>query len=100
MDADCIIKYLQDAQKKKSFGTEDSCGTWFLFAVHLNQKGMKDQANELAGLLFEIGKGKRKVILQALNALADVQYYAAYAEAIFRQSMGHFRHAMEKYGEH
>ena len=77
-DADRIIKHLKEQQTKKHFWGQESLGNWFLFAIHLNQKGMKDKANELAGIVFELGKGKRKVILQALNALADAQYAAAY----------------------
>jgi len=77
-DADRLIKYLKAQQLKKNFWNQDSLGNWLLFAIHLNQKGMKDKANELAGIIFELGQGKRKVILQALNSLADTQYAAAY----------------------
>lgn len=91
-DTKRIIEYLRNGLKKKNFWAGESCGIWFLFAIHIYSKGMKAEANELTELLFEVGKSKRKVILQALNALADSQYEAAYAE--FRAD-----HNWKKYAE-
>jgi len=79
-DADKITKHIEKEMKKEHFWGKNSLGIWFLFAIHLNQKGLKKEANKLAGVLFEAGKGKRIVILQALNALADAQYGVVYAQ--------------------
>jgi hypothetical protein len=91
-DAEKITEHIQKEMKKKHFWGRKSLGSWFLFAIHLNQKGLKKEANKLAGVLFEAGGGKRIVILQALNSLADAQYGAAYAQ--FKAD-----HNWKKYGE-
>ena len=91
-DVERLIKYLRKEMQKEHFWGRDSLGSCFLFAAHLNQKGMKKEANELASLLFEAGKGKRIVILQALNTLADAKYDVAYAN--FKED-----HDWEKFAE-
>ncbi len=78
-DADKITEHIRKEMQKDYFFGKESLGLWFLFAIHLDQKGLKEEANKLAGVLFDAGKGKRIVILQALNAIADSQYGVAYA---------------------
>ena len=78
-DAASITEYIHKQMREGYFWGRNSLGIWLLFAAHLNQKGLKKEANELAAVLFEAGKGKRIVILQALNALADAKYGVAYA---------------------
>jgi len=76
-DAKSLIQYLQKGSKKKYFWMGDKFGTYFLFAVHLDEKGFKKEANQIAGLLFKIKKNKREVILAALNTIADTKYTVA-----------------------
>ncbi len=91
-DAKNITEHIRKEMQNDYFWGKDSLGIWLLFAAHLNQKGLKKEANELAAVLFDAGKGKRIVILQALNALADAKYGVAYA--VFRGN-----HDWEKYAE-
>ena len=72
-DAKKIITYLKKKLKKQSRYMNPPGGL-FLFAAQLHNKGLKDDANKIAALLFKLGKSKRQVLLDALNALADAQY--------------------------
>jgi hypothetical protein len=78
-DAKKLINYLKKAVKKKD-RYWDPHGGLFLFAAQLHNKGLKDDANKIAALLFKLGKSKRQVLLGALNALADAQYNAVYLQ--------------------
>ncbi len=48
-----------------------------LFAVHLYDKGMKQEANKLAHIMFKKGGGRKKVLAGAVSILADCMYTSA-----------------------
>jgi hypothetical protein len=64
-----------------SFVRSDApAGMLFLFATFAWQQGKVDEANALAGRLFTLLGDARKVIVGALNIVADAQLAAATAE--------------------
>ncbi len=49
-------------------------GTLLLTAIHAYKMGYKDEANQIAGKLFENAKEPQKVITQGMTVLADGRY--------------------------
>lgn len=56
--------------------SDEGPGTLFLLAVLAWQNGREAKANALAGRLFELAGDSRKVILGAMNVMADAQLAA------------------------
>jgi len=75
-DAKKIIKYL-DKQAEEEYGyfsIQQSSGMMFLSAAHMYRNGYTNEANTIVGKLFKTSKDNKKVIISALNMLADAQY--------------------------
>ena len=74
-EAEKLIKYLEEkSEKENNYWINNQIGRLLLFAVHLNEKGLKKEANKIAELLFKIKENKREVIIEALNTIADSKY--------------------------
>ena len=63
--------------------SDEGPGTLFLLAVLAWQHGRQQEANALAGSLFALAGDSRKVILSAMNVLADAQLAVAGADFRF-----------------
>lgn len=55
----------------------EAAGALLLAAVHLHQAGRKDEANEIADLVFALAKDRSIVVRHAVAHLAQLQYAAA-----------------------
>ncbi|HBC89113.1 MAG TPA: hypothetical protein DCZ94_19415 [Lentisphaeria bacterium] len=82
-----IAKILEYLNKKKDgaeggnrnfeydqLSNECGYGVVLLYAIHAYKKGFKDEANQIAGKLFERAKEPQKVIAQGMTVLADGRY--------------------------
>lgn len=78
------------------FMLRTSLGDLLLFAVALDGKGMRQEANKLTELVFLLGKNKKKVIEQALDAMANAKYTALYMEFIENDDWKAFADGMDK----
>ena len=82
-DADRIISFLnkfKDQAEEKSYIMEYSRGYGQLLfcAIHFHAAGLTNEANTIAGLLFDAAGDNRKVLMQGLDILGDARYDAAY----------------------
>jgi hypothetical protein len=82
-DIDRIIVHLKKGKETTGgpdvFSYTGAAGSLFLCAIHFHRQGYTNEANELAGILFEGSQDQRKVITEGLNQLADDQYADACA---------------------
>ena len=85
-----IDKVLDDLRKKQEesrrhdpYMYSGAYGTLFINAIHYHAQGHTDQANELVGMLFDAAGDRRKVLLQAVGAVAESRYTAS-VDAFFK----------------
>ncbi len=69
-----LVEKNAQTEKYQRLIHSNEMGQLFLFAIHVSQKGMKDDANKIVSLLFENAGGSKNVILAGLNQLANSQY--------------------------
>ena len=59
------------------FAQAEPAGALLLAAVHVHQAGLKDEANEIADLVFRLAQDRSTVVRQAVAHLAQSRYAAA-----------------------
>ena len=62
---------------RNQFEQGEANGALLLVAAHLYQAGLKDEANEIADLLFQLANERASVVRNAVTVLAQSQYAAA-----------------------
>ena len=62
---------------RDQFSQGEANGALLLAAAHLYQAGLKDEANEIADLLFQLANERAIVVRNAVMILAQTQYSAA-----------------------
>lgn len=78
-DIEKIIAFLKKKTAESSarhdpLSHSSGYGTLLLAAIHFHRMGFTNEANEIAGLLFDAAQDQRKVLTQGLVKLADAQY--------------------------
>lgn len=80
-DAQKLLDYLRKSAKGgdersgryNSFRYSNAAGQAFLFAAHFYRKGLTNEANQIAAALFETAGDSKKVLVQAINVMADLR---------------------------
>jgi len=75
-----VQKMQENPDQRRIQFRDGTSGKLLLKAAHFYRKGYKEKANRIADMLFEAASGKRKVVQNAINNIADAQYKMTFAD--------------------
>lgn len=77
-DIEATLEHLRKAQENtnsnRMFSYSNNAGGMLLDSIHYHSQGYEDEANEIVQLLFDLAGDQRKILVQAVNLLADNEY--------------------------